>query len=77
MLYKRNEIEDTIIDHNIMHYKKVMKIKAYNNQIYKHLQNNEVRDRILTGQLQPEDYNDKDIYNFLSLLKRGSDIRLE
>ena len=49
MLYERNEIEDAIINHNIMYYKKVMKIKAYNNQIYKELQNNEVRDQILKG----------------------------
>jgi len=30
VLYERNEIEDAIINHNIIHYKKVMKIKAYN-----------------------------------------------
>ena len=45
-----------------------MNTKVYRDRIYKKLLDNEVRDRILKGELRKEEYDESDIYDFLTLL---------
>ena len=58
VLYERDQIENTLISQNTKHYTKVMKIKLYQDKIYKSLHNNKVRDRILNKNLRIEECED-------------------
>jgi len=73
ILYKRKQIKNALIAQNIKYYTKVMEIKLHQDKIYKSLQNNEVRDRILNKDLRREEYEDQDIFNFFTLLKRNKE----
>ena len=55
--------------YNEIHYKKVHKTKAYNNKIYRKLQKDQTRDKILKGELMSKDFDNQGIYEFLLLLK--------
>ena len=68
-LTDRKEIEAAIIQHNRNHLKQARNIPVYNDIIYKQLLINEVRDKILSGQLEREDCTNKEVFHFLLLLK--------
>ena len=46
----------------------------YNNRIYKQLSNNKIRDKILTGNLEQDDYINEEVFRFLNLLKKSNEI---
>ena len=52
-----------------------MKIKAYEDKIYKRLLNNEVRDKIIKGELISDECTNKEVYEFLKLLHRHNGIQ--
>jgi len=68
----REEIEKVLIEQNIYHQKKVLNTQAYNDKIYKTLLEDTVRDRILNRKLKPEQCTNKDVYEFLTLLRRAT-----
>ena len=65
----KEEIEKAIIKQNTMHFTKAHRSKAYQDKIYNKLQENNTRDKILAGQLTPEDCDNEEVFEFLSLLK--------
>ena len=65
----REEIKDVIIQHNKKYVQIVHDTVVYNNKIYYQLEDDKVRDKILQGGLYREDYDNPNIFEFLSLLK--------
>jgi len=47
----------------------VHQLKAYKDKIYKKLPINKVRNKILTGQIRRQDFDDENVYEFFILLK--------
>jgi len=68
---QREEMEAKIIQQNKHHHSKVLQSKMYKDRIYNYLLENEMRDRILNGNLCRDEYDNNDIFNFLLLLKRN------
>ena len=52
-------------------------MKVYKDKIYNRLQNNDIRDRILKGRLDLNEYSNTDVYEFLMLLQQNNAIRNE
>ena len=48
---KRNKVEVALINQSLKYFKKEIATKVYQDQIYKRIENNKVRDRIILGQL--------------------------
>ena len=65
----RTTIERKIIDRNHQYYKKVMNTNAYNDKIYNMLQNNTIRNKILSRNLQESNCDNAEVFEFLQLLK--------
>ena len=63
-------IENKIIKHNIKHFTKAHSTKAYQDKICTQLNNDRIRDKIWNRELQQEDYNNRKVFNFLTLLKK-------
>ena len=61
-LISRKEIEDEIINYNRNHLKQAHHTKIYQDRIYKKLQKNEIRDKILSGTLSYEEYDDENVF---------------
>ena len=53
-----------------MHFRQGFDSKAYKDRIYKKLQIDQIRDKILQGELDISECDDNDVYSFLKLLKR-------
>ena len=68
----RESIENKLIEFNKAHFTKAYNTIAYKDKVYNQLQNNQIRDKILSGKIKWEDYDYKDVYNFLKLLKQPS-----
>ena len=68
-LQDRDSIEKAIAEHNKQHFKQAYSSKAYKDRIYNGLQCDNIRDKILRGELEIEDCDDRDVYSFLTLLK--------
>ena len=67
--YQRDDIEREILQYNTHHFTKVYQSKAYKDKIYKKLPINEVRNKILTGRIRRQDFDDENVYEFFILLK--------
>ena len=63
-------IEAVLIQYNREHYQQAYHMKAFQNLICNELKEDWMRDRILKRQLQTEDYEDPNVYDFLLLLKQ-------
>ena len=63
------DIEDAIMKYNKMHFTKAHKANIYNDKIYDKLQQDEIRDKILQGRLVEEDCDNREVFEFLQLLK--------
>jgi len=74
-LVNKEKIEEAISQHNTSHYKQAMQTTMYQDQIYNKLQDNEVRNDILDGNLQRSQCDDEDVYQFLTLLKQPENQR--
>jgi len=68
----RNKIEKEIMKHNQNHFKQAFDSKAYIDRIYDKLKHDEVREKIIKGELNENECDYKEVYAFLELLKRGS-----
>ena len=69
----REEIEDAIVKQNLQHFRQAFSSKAYKDKIYNKLQCDDIRDKILTGELEIDECDDSDVYKFLILLKRQNE----
>ena len=54
------------------HFRQAFSSKAYRDKIYKKLQCDEIRNKILRGELEVDQCDDTDVHSFLSLLKKQS-----
>ena len=63
-------MENAIIQYNKVYFQQVHQIKVYQGKIYDKMELDKIRDKILQETLQREDYDDKEVYNFLLLLKQ-------
>ena len=59
-----------IIEYNKSHFQKAYQTEVYQDKIYTKLQDDNVRDRILKGELDRSESDSQNIYDFLKLLKR-------
>ena len=59
-----------IATQNVKHFRQAFESKAYRDKIYEKIKCDEVRDRILSGELEIEECDDIDVYSFLQLLKK-------
>ena len=66
----KEDIEQAIFDYNTIHFKEAHETKVYQDKIYKQLQENEIRDKILDGRIREKDCDNKEVFQFLSLLKQ-------
>ena len=69
--YDRKSIEKAIAEYNIGHFRQAFESKAYKDRIYKKLKHDNVRDKILSRELDAEECDYRDIHEFLSLLKKS------
>ena len=72
-LNDHKEIKDAIIKYNREYLKQAHQIPMYNDRIYKQLSNNKIRDKILIGKLEQDDYTNKEVFRFLNLLKKSNE----
>ena len=68
----RVRIESKIMKFNERYYKKVHEMNAFKEKIYEKLQEDSIRNKILAGELDSDDCDDKGVYEFLTLLKRNN-----
>ena len=66
----KESIEDNIRKHNIKHFTQAHRTDMYNDKIYVELTNPIIKDKILNGDLDKEDCDSKNVWKFLSLLKK-------
>jgi len=64
----KEQIENAIFEQNRKHFKKAHDINIFKDKIYATLQKDRMRNKILRGQLREEDYNNKEVFEFLKLL---------
>ena len=64
----KEEIKDAIIEYNREHYTKVHNTNIYQDKIYKQLQIDSIRDKIIDGKLKRKDCDNDETYKFLKLL---------
>ena len=67
-IYDREEIEDVLINHNRNHFRQALSTIAYKDKIYTKLEQDGMRNKILSGDLDIEDCSFDDVYKFLQLL---------
>ena len=68
--HDRESIKQAIAQQNITHFWQAFSSKAYKDKIYNKLKYDQIRDKILRGELEVDEYDDSDIHSFLTLLKR-------
>ena len=66
---EKEAIEQIIFNHNKNHYREACNTPMYKDKIYQKLQQDDTRDTILDGNLDPSECDNEDVYKFLSLLK--------
>jgi len=69
--YDRKLIEKAIAEYNIGHFRQAFELKVYKDRIYEKLKHDDVRDKILSGELDTEECDYWDVHEFLSLLKKS------
>ena len=70
-LFNRNEIKIEIIKFNETHFKQAFSSKEYKDKVYQKLINNTIRDKILKGKLEQSECSNKEVFQFLRLLKQN------
>ena len=73
MARKKHYIEEEVIKHDKNYFTRAHSTKAHRDKIHHRFPNNEVRDRMLTGEISVEECDEKEVHDFLSLLKKGDD----
>ena len=58
-----------MIKYNRNHFKKVHQTKVYQDLIYRKIEEDDMWDKILRGDLLSEEYKSNEVYQFLSLLQ--------
>jgi len=66
----KEDIENAIVQHNKKHYSAALNTPMYQDKIYKKLSSDITRNSILDGTLSREDYDNEEVFYFLSLLKQ-------
>jgi len=66
---EKEAIEQAIIDQNKKHFKMAHESNMYKDKVYPLLQQDSVRNKILRGRLVESDCDNKDVFEFLKLLK--------
>jgi len=66
---QKEQIEQEIKRFNEHHFKKAHQTIVYQDKIYAELDRDDIRDKILNGQLEREQCNSEDVWKFLKLLK--------
>ena len=69
-IYDRKEMENKIITYNRDHFRQAFETIAYTDKIYTKLEDEEIRHKILSGDLDLEECSYKDVYDFLKLLAK-------
>jgi len=64
----RRSIEDKLLTFNRDHYRKVLNTNVYKDKIYHKFQDNPIRDKILSGTLDSNEYDNEEVFEFLRLL---------
>jgi len=67
---EKEQIKDTIFEHNTHHYRADCNTQMYKDKIYPKLQHNDVRNAILDSTLSSSQCNNENVYKFLALLKQ-------
>ena len=62
-------IEREIVIYNKKYFRKAYTSNAFKDKIYTQLKCDQIRDKILKGTLEREECDNKDVYDFLVLLK--------
>ena len=65
----RQSIESELIEHNKNHFKQAHQSIAFKDKMHKKLKDDEVRDKVLKGEIEESDCDDKRMFKFLKLLK--------
>ena len=71
MYTDQNKIEQAVSSFNRSHCRKVLDTNPYQDLIHERLLENQTQDAILDGKLEQYEVDDKDLYEFLSMLKTG------
>ena len=71
----RERIQREKCDYNEAHFKKAHDTIAHKDKIYVQLRDDNIRDKILEGNLSREEYDDERVFKFLKLLKVLSGLR--
>ena len=70
----RGKVEKEIINQNKNHLTKAHDSDIYNDKIHHSLKDDNVRDKILKGEITREDCDSNNIYEFLKLLKKPNEV---
>ena len=76
-MQNKEEIERMIIKHNKEHFSKVKSTKKHNDKMHKIVNENKTRDAIMKGELNRDECDDEEVYQFLRLLKRPNRLTLD
>ena len=66
----RAEIENKIINYSRNYYKKAFTSPIYQDKIYEQLNNDLIRNKILNSNLSWDNYDSKEVFEYLQLLKQ-------
>jgi len=66
----RQSIEEKIIDFNTKHFMQAHQSIAFKDRIYEKLKRDNVRDKVLKGELEEQECDDARVFEFLKLLKQ-------
>ena len=68
----RQSIESKIIEYNTKHFQQAHQSIAYKDKIYDKLKKDEIRNRVLNGEIEEHECDDRRVFEFLKLLKKQS-----
>ena len=68
--HNKEEIEEKVMMFDEMHFIKVKESKVHEDKICDNFNKDDLRDKILSGKLNREDCNEKNLCKFLKLLER-------
>ena len=68
--HNKEEIEEKVMKHNKMHFSKVKESKFYKDKMHDNINEDNVRDKTLSEELNRGDCDEKSVCKFLSLFKR-------
>ena len=66
----RQSIESKIIEYNTKHFQQAHQSIAYKDKIYDKLKKDEMRNKVLNGEIEEQECDDSRVFEFLKLLKR-------